>query len=86
MKFMDENFHKLILKKVFSYYPEDKYLIREIMKFVDMKYPKVLDVGYNRGHYSFLFDKNGAKVIAFNYSQTLIEMANENIVSRKNII
>ena len=77
MRIRDEIIHKLILKKGFSHYPEDKYLIKEIMKFSKEKKPKVLDVGCGIGHYSFLFKNEGANVVAFDYNKDLIEKANE---------
>ncbi len=73
MKIIDKIIHKLILLKGFSYYKEDKYLIKEIIKFSEKKNPKVLDVGCGTGHYSFLFEKYGASVIAFDYNKLLIE-------------
>ena len=77
MRIRDEIIHKLILKKGFSHYPEDKYLIKEIMKFSKEKKPKVLDVGCGIGHYSFLFENEGANVVAFDYNKDLIKKANE---------
>jgi ubiquinone/menaquinone biosynthesis C-methylase UbiE len=73
MRIRDEIVHKLILKKSFSHYPEDKYFIKEIMKFSKEKKPKVLDVGCGIGHYSFLFENEGANVVAFDYNKDLIE-------------
>ena len=77
MKIRDEIIHKLILKKHFSYYPEDKYLVKEIIKFCEKENPKVLDVGCGIGHYSFLFENEGANVVAFDYDKDLIKKTNE---------
>lgn len=77
MKLIDEIIHKLILSKSFKYYPEDKYFIKQILKFSGNKNVKVLDVGCGNGHYSFLFEKCGANVIAFDYDKALIKKANE---------
>ncbi|NLO31275.1 MAG: methyltransferase domain-containing protein, partial [Methanosarcina mazei] len=77
MKLIDEIIHKLVLGRGFKYYPEDKYLIKQIMKFLENKNTKVLDVGCGNGHYSFLFENCGANVIAFDYDETLIQKANE---------
>src|SRR5659263_185431 len=76
MRIKEENIHKLILRKGFSYYPEDKYLIKEIMNLSESKNPKVLDVGCGIGHYSFLFEKYGGCVTSFDFDKTLIEKAN----------
>lgn len=76
MNIRDEIIHKLILKKGFSYYPEDKYLAKEIMKFSGKTNPKVLDVGCGIGHFSFLFANEGANVVAFDYDEDLIKKAN----------
>ena len=76
MNIRDEIIHKLILKKGFSYYPEDKYLAKEIMKFSGKTNPKVLDVGCGMGHFSFLFENEGANVVAFDYDKDLIKKAN----------
>jgi protein-L-isoaspartate O-methyltransferase len=75
VKIQDEIIHKLILKKGFSYYPEDKYLVKKIMSLSESKNPKVLDVGCGIGHYSFLFEKYGGHVISFDYDKTVIEKA-----------
>lgn len=77
MKLRNKIIHKLILKMGFKYYSEDKYLIKEILKFSANKNPKVLDVGCGIGHYSFLFEQYGANAIGFDYDKTLIEKANE---------
>lgn len=77
MKLLSEFINKLILKKGFFYYPEDRYLIIEILKFSEKKNSKVLDIGCGIGHYSFLFEKYGANVVAFDYNKDLIESANE---------
>lgn len=76
MKIRDEIIHKLILKKGFSYYPEDKYLAKEVIKFSGKTNPKVLDVSCGIGHFSFLFENEGAKVVAFDYDKDLIKKAN----------
>lgn len=66
----------LISKKAFSYYDHDIYLVYELIKYVNKKHPKVLDVGCGIGHYSFLFERAGAKVTAFDYNADLINRAN----------
>lgn len=76
MNIRDEIIHKLILKKSFSYYPEDKYLAKEIIKFSGKTNPKVLDVGCGIGHFSFLFETEGANVVGFDYDKDLIKKAN----------
>lgn len=75
MEFIEEIIHKIILSRGFRYYPEDEYLIKQILKLSENK--KVLDVGCGNGHYSFLFEKYGADVIAFDYNDNLIKRANE---------
>lgn len=77
MKFIDKIIHKLILKKGFKYYQEDKYFIKQVLKFSENKNVKVLDVGCGNGHYSFLFEGYGAEVTAFDYNEDLIKKANE---------
>lgn len=77
MKLIDEIIHKLILSRGFKYYPEDKYFIRQILKFSKNKNPKVLDVGCGNGHYSFLFENFGADVVAFDCDKDLIKTASE---------
>lgn len=77
MKFTDGIIHKLILSRGFNYYPEDKYLITQVLKLSKSKKIKVLDVGCGNGHYSFLFENYGADVIAFDYDEALIKKANE---------
>ncbi len=79
MKIIDTIQHKLIIKMGFKYYDEDKYLIRKCLKYINgKKTPKVLDVGCGTGHHSFLFEKYGAKVTAFDYDESVIEKAKEN--------
>lgn len=75
MRIQDEIIHKLILKKGYTYYPDDKYLIKKILSLSESKNPKVLDVGCGIGHYSFLFEKYGGDVIAFDYDKNVIEKA-----------
>jgi len=65
--------HRLILKKGFTYYPEDEFLVRKILSFASNENPRVLDVGCGNGHYSFLFEKCGANVVAFDYNAHYIE-------------
>ncbi|MDW5549181.1 class I SAM-dependent methyltransferase [Methanosarcina sp.] len=77
MKLADKIIHSLYIKKGFKYYPEDKYLIENILKLSKKECPKILDVGCGSGHYSFLFDKYGAKVTAFDIDKFLIEKASE---------
>ncbi|MGB9928800.1 MAG: class I SAM-dependent methyltransferase [Methanosarcina sp.] len=77
MKFIDEFIHKLILHKGFKYYPEDEYFINKILKHLKNTNAKVLDVGCGIGHYSFLIERFGVKVTAFDYDKGLIEKANE---------
>ncbi|WP_445474207.1 class I SAM-dependent methyltransferase [Methanococcoides methylutens] len=77
MRLIDKFIHKLILKNGFKYYSEDKYLIKEILKFSENEKPKVLDVGCGIGHYSILFEKYGANAIAFDCDKTVINKANE---------
>lgn len=77
MKLTDKFIHILYLKKGFKYYPEDKYLIQNVLKLSKKECPKVLDVGCGNGHYSFMFDKYGAKVTGFDIDKTLIEKASE---------
>lgn len=77
MKFVEKTVHKLILSKGFKYYPEDEYFIRQVLKFSKNKNPKILDVGCGNGHYSFLFEKYGAIVTAFDFDKDLIKKANE---------
>lgn len=68
---------KLVSKKGFKYYAEDKYFIKKILEFSENKNAKILDVGCGNGHYSFLFEKYGANVTAFDYDSTLIKKAIE---------
>lgn len=77
MKLIDKIIHKLVLSRSFKYYPEDRYFIKQVLKFSENKNVKVLDVGCGTGHYSFLFDKYGANVTAFDNDKTLIKKANE---------
>lgn len=77
MKLIDKIIHKLILKMGLKYYPEDKYLVLKICKLSKNRTPKVLDVGCGIGHYSFLFEKYGAKAIGFDCDKTVIAKANE---------
>lgn len=77
MKFIDEIIHKLISKNHFKYYPEDKYFIKQVMRFSENKNAKILDVGCGNGHYSFLFEELGTDVTAFDYNKNLIGNANE---------
>ncbi|WP_440945518.1 class I SAM-dependent methyltransferase [Methanosarcina sp. T3] len=77
MKFIDGIIHKLVLSRGFRYYPEDRYFIKQILKFSENKNTKVLDVGCGNGHYSFLFEACGAEVTAFDYDKALIKKANE---------
>ena len=77
MKSIGETIHKLILRRGFKYYPEDKYFLKQILKFSENKNVKVLDVGCGNGHYSFLFEDCGANVIAFDNDEILIKKANE---------
>lgn len=71
---------KLISKLGFKYYKEDKYLIKTCLRSVKNKHPKVLDVGCGTGYHSFMFEKYGANVIAFDYDENVIKKANENKV------
>lgn len=77
MKFIDEIIHKLISKNHFKYYPEDKYFIKQVLRFSENKNAKILDVGCGNGHYSFLFEELGTDVTAFDYNKNLIGDANE---------
>lgn len=77
MKLIDEIIHKLVLSRGFKYYPEDRYFIKQVFKFSGNKDLTVLDVGCGTGHYSFLFEDCGAKVVAFDYNEDLIKKANE---------
>ncbi|MDD3247658.1 MAG: class I SAM-dependent methyltransferase [Methanosarcina sp.] len=77
MNFLDDIINKLISENNFKYYPEDRYFIKHVLKFSENKNVKVLDVGCGNGHYSFLFEKYGANVTAFDYDKTLIKKANE---------
>ncbi len=77
MKLIDKIINKLILMRSFKYYSEDKYLIKKALEYPLNKNPKVLDVGCGIGHHSFLFEKYGASVIAFDCDQNVIKKANE---------
>jgi len=77
MNFLDNIINKLISKNNFKYYPEDKYFIKQVLRFSENKDVKTLDVGCGIGHYSFLFEKFGTNVIAFDYDKNLIKKANE---------
>lgn len=65
--------HKLILKKGFTYYPEDELLVQKVLSFTSSKKPCILDVGCGSGHYAYLFEKYGASVVAFDYNAQFIE-------------
>lgn len=82
MKIFEKIRLKLILKLGFKYYKEDKYLIKTCLHSVENKHPTVLDVGCGTGHHSFMFEKYGAKVIAFDYDKSKINKANENKAER----
>jgi SAM-dependent methyltransferase len=69
--------HRLVKYKHFKYYCEDEYFIRQILAFSDKKNKKILDVGCGNGHYSFLFERCGMDVIAFDFDKALIKHANE---------
>lgn len=77
MKLIDELVLKLVLSRGFNYYPEDKYIIKQVLKLSENKNPRVLDVGCGNGHYSFLFEECGANVIAFDNDKILIDQANK---------
>jgi|BioPla2DNA2_1021312.scaffolds.fasta_scaffold74381_2 SAM-dependent methyltransferase len=73
MSLRESMVHKLILKKGFTYYPEDEFLVRKVLSFASSENPRVLDVGCGSGHYSFLFEKCGANVVGFDYSTQFIK-------------
>lgn len=77
MELINEIAHILISKMSLKYYSEDGFLVKQILKFTDVESAKVLDVGCAIGHYSFLFEKYGTNVIAFDYNENLIKEANE---------
>lgn len=64
---------KLIQKKAFTYYEDDIFLIRKILSAIPQEKPHVLDAGCGIRHYSFIFEKCGAEVTAFDYNTQFIE-------------
>lgn len=75
MKIIEKVINGIIKRKAFSYYPWDIYLVKKILDYIDEENPIVLDVGCGGGHYSFLFERCGAKVIAFDLNEDFIKKA-----------
>jgi len=72
---------KLIQKKAFTYYEEDIFLIKKVLSLIPHQKPRVLDVGCGNGHFSFIFEKCGAKVTAFDYNTQFIEENKKRAIS-----